>query len=264
MSLIDSKAPPFGKQESHRAAGQGSITLVGAGPGDPDLMTVKAVKALQDADVILYDDLVAPAILDLAPASARLVLVGKRGHRPSILQSEINEHLLLLAARGERVVRLKGGDPMIFGRAGEEMSAAQAAGIPVAVVPGITAAQAAAARLQVSLTHRDRARRLQYLTAHAKNGRLPEDICWPALADPVVTTVVYMPKHTIRELVATAIANGIDPAMPAIAMADVTRESEELIPAVLSELPEKLKAAAPEGPVLVLIGRVLSDLTPDR
>src|SRR5262247_4046448 len=154
----------------------GSVMLVGAGPGDPELLTLRAVRALQSADIILIDDLVAPDILDFARREAKKMLVGKTGHGPSCRQEEINALMVTLARAGKRVVRLKGGDPMIFGRATEEIAACRGAGIPVEVVPGISAAQGAASRLGVSLTHRERARRLQYITAHATNGCLPPDI----------------------------------------------------------------------------------------
>src|SRR5712675_2394880 len=139
---------PNNKPPTH---GDGSVTLVGAGPGDPELLTLRAVRALQEADVILIDDLVAPAILDFARREAKKMMVGKTGFAPSCRQEEINALMISLAKAGKRVVRLKGGDPMIFGRAGEEIEACRAAGIAVDVVPGITAAQGAASRLGVSL-----------------------------------------------------------------------------------------------------------------
>src|SRR6187455_2584675 len=178
----------------------GSVVLVGAGPGDPELLTLRAVRALQSADVILIDDLVSPQVLDFARREARKMMVGKTGHGPACKQSEINDLMIRLAKSGKRVVRLKGGDPMIFGRAGEEIAACRAANIPVEVVPGISAAQGAASRLGVSLTHRAQARRLQYVTGHDRNGMLPGDIDWRALADPGATTIVYMPKKTLRAL----------------------------------------------------------------
>ena len=137
--------------------------------------------------------------------------------------------MVKLAKAGKRVVRLKGGDPMIFGRAGEEIAACRAANIPVEVVPGISAAQGAASRLLVSLTHRAQARRLQYVTGHDRDGKLPADIDWRALADPAATTIVYMPKKTLRELSARAIAQGLDPATPAVAVANATRPDETIV-----------------------------------
>jgi uroporphyrin-III C-methyltransferase/precorrin-2 dehydrogenase/sirohydrochlorin ferrochelatase len=153
-------------------------------------LTLKALRALQSADVILYDDLVAPAIVEMARREAEKIPVGKRGYKPSCRQDHIVSQLVALASQGKRVVRLKGGDPMIFGRANEEIAALRAAGIPVEVVPGVTAALGAAAMLQVSLTEREKARRLQFITAHAHDGKLPVDMDWRALCDPRASTVV--------------------------------------------------------------------------
>ncbi|MET0670686.1 MAG: siroheme synthase CysG, partial [Xanthobacteraceae bacterium] len=157
---------------------RGSVTLVGAGPGDAELLTLRAVRALQSADIILFDDLVSSEVLDFARREAKKMLVGKTGHGPSCKQSDINALTVELARNGKRVVRLKGGDPMIFGRAGEEIEACRKAGIAVEVVPGITAAQGAASRLGVSLTQRHHARRVQYVTGHAGDGELPHDLDW--------------------------------------------------------------------------------------
>jgi uroporphyrin-III C-methyltransferase/precorrin-2 dehydrogenase/sirohydrochlorin ferrochelatase len=239
---------------------RGSVTLVGAGPGDPELLTLRAVRALQSADVILFDDLVSQQILDFARREARKLLVGKRGHGPSCRQDDINALMVSLAKGGKRVVRLKGGDPLIFGRAGEEIAACGAAGIAVEIVPGITAAQGAAARVGVSLTHRHDARRVQYITGHAADGHLPTDIDWRSLADPVTTTIVYMPAKTLDELVATSIGQGLDLATPAVAVISATRPEEKRIAAPIADLPARLAADPLRGPVLVLIGRVFADL----
>ena len=236
----------------------GSVTLVGAGPGDPELLTLRAVRALQSADIILIDDLVAPAVLDFARREAKKMMVGKTGFAPSCKQDEINALMVGLAKAGRRVVRLKGGDPMIFGRAGEEIAACRKAGIPVEVVPGITAAQGAASRLGVSLTHRKLARRVQYVTAHGADGKLPSDIDWASVADPVTTTVVYMPKRALAELAATVQARGLPADTPAIAVVAATRLEQEVIAATISDIASRLDAAAPEHPVLVMIGRALA------
>ena len=236
----------------------GRVTLVGAGPGDPELMTLKAVRALASADVILFDKLVAPEILDFARREAKTMLVGKSGHGPSCRQDDINALMVRLAKGGKHVVRLKGGDPMVFGRAGEEISACRAAGILVEVIPGVTAAQGAAARLCASLTHRDHARRLQYVTGHDRSGALP-DLDWKSLADPFVTTVVYMPTRTLAGLAAKAIAAGLDPATPAVAIARATRPDEEIIAATIATLPSRVAVRSPPGPVLVMIGRAMAE-----
>jgi uroporphyrin-III C-methyltransferase / precorrin-2 dehydrogenase / sirohydrochlorin ferrochelatase len=237
----------------------GSVVLVGAGPGDPELLTLRAVRALQSADVILFDDLVAPDILDFARREAKKMLVGKTGHAPSCKQDDINALMISLAKAGRRVVRLKGGDPMIFGRADEEIAACRAVGIAVEVVPGITTAQGAASRLLVSLTRRGKARRVQYLTGHGRDGKLPADIDWASLADPAVTTVVYMPTKTLPELVANAVETGLDPATPAVAVERATRADERVIAATIAELPKRLAAEPPSGPLIVMIGRALAE-----
>jgi uroporphyrin-III C-methyltransferase / precorrin-2 dehydrogenase / sirohydrochlorin ferrochelatase len=238
---------------------RGSVALVGAGPGDAELLTLRAVRALQSADVILFDDLVSPDVLDFARREAKKMLVGKTGHRPSCRQDEINALMVSLARAGRRVVRLKGGDPLIFGRADEEISACREAGIAVEVVPGITTAQGAASRLLVSLTRRGAARRVQYITGHARDGKLPADIDWASIADPAATTVVYMPTKTLPELVARALEAGLDTATPAVAVERATRSDEHIIATTIADLPARLAAAPPSGPVVVLIGCVFAD-----
>jgi uroporphyrin-III C-methyltransferase / precorrin-2 dehydrogenase / sirohydrochlorin ferrochelatase len=237
----------------------GSVVLVGAGPGDPELLTLRAVRALQSADVILFDGLVSTEILDFARREAKRMLVGKSGHAPSCQQEDINALMVSLAKAGRRVVRLKGGDPMIFGRADEEIAACRAAGVPIEVVPGVTAAQAAAGRLKVSLTRRAEARRVQYITGHGRDGKLPHDIDWASLADPAATTIVYMPTKTLPGLVTKALAAGLDAAMPAVAVAQATRPDERVFAASIAELPSVLAAEASLGPVVVMIGRVFAD-----
>ncbi len=242
----------------------GSVILVGAGPGDPELLTLRAVRALQSADVILFDHLVSAEILDFARREAKKMLVGKTGHAPSCQQDDINALMVSLAKAGRRVVRLKGGDPMIFGRADEEIAACRAAGIAVDVVPGVTAAQAAASRLKVSLTRRAQARRVQYITGHGRDGALPDDIDWGSLADPAVTTIAYMPVKTLPALVAKARAAGLDPATPAVAVAQATRADERTIAGDIAELPALLAADALSGPVVVMIGKVFAGYAADR
>jgi uroporphyrin-III C-methyltransferase/precorrin-2 dehydrogenase/sirohydrochlorin ferrochelatase len=243
---------------------QGCVTLVGAGPGDPELLTLRAMRALQSADVILYDDLVSPEVLDFARREARKMLVGKTGHGPSCKQSEINSLMTGLAKSGRRVVRLKGGDPMIFGRAGEEIAACRKAGVAIEVVPGITAAQGAASRLGVSLTQRHEARRVQYITGHGADGNLPDDIDWRSLADPTATTIVYMPVKTLHEFAGQAIVAGLDPATPAVAVARATRPDEARVVSTVAALPANLDKAALPGPVLVMIGRTFATLAAER
>jgi uroporphyrin-III C-methyltransferase/precorrin-2 dehydrogenase/sirohydrochlorin ferrochelatase len=240
------------------AVEHGSVTLVGAGPGDPELLTLRAVRALQAADAILFDDLVAPEVLDFARREARKLLVGKRGHGPACKQSEINTLMISLARTGRRVVRLKGGDPLIFGRAAEEIAACRRAGIPVEVIPGISAAQGAAARVAFPLTARSVARRVQFITGHGKDGRLPQDIDWASLADPATSTIIYMPARTIAELICRGLARGVDPATPAVVVARATRPDEAVIHATFADLPRRLAQASLPSPMLVLIGRAFA------
>jgi uroporphyrin-III C-methyltransferase / precorrin-2 dehydrogenase / sirohydrochlorin ferrochelatase len=237
----------------------GSVTMVGAGPGDPELLTLRAVRALQAADVILFDDLVSRDVLDFARREARKMLVGKTGFGPSCKQEDINALIVALAKQGKRVVRLKGGDPLIFGRAAEEIAACEAASIAVEVIPGITAAQGAAAKLGLPLTDRKYARRLQYVTGHSHNGALPADLDWQSLADPATTTAIYMPTRTLAALVEKATAEGLDPRTPALAIARATRPDQAVVSAPVGELPARLARAALPGPVLVMLGRVFGD-----
>jgi uroporphyrin-III C-methyltransferase/precorrin-2 dehydrogenase/sirohydrochlorin ferrochelatase len=237
----------------------GTVTLVGAGPGDPELLTLRAVRALQSADVILFDELVSRDVLDFARREARKMLVGKTGFGPSCKQEDINALMVSLAKQGKRVVRLKGGDPLIFGRAAEEIEACQAANIPVDVVPGITAAQGAAAKLGLPLTDRKRARRLQYVTGHSKDGGVPVDIDWQSLADPKTTSAIYMPTRTLAALVAKATTLGLDPLTPAIAIARATRPDQAVVSGPIGELPQRLAQADLPGPLLIMLGHSLGD-----
>ncbi len=239
------------------ATENGSVTLVGAGPGDPELLTLRAVRALQSADVILFDDLVSRDVLDFARREARKMLVGKTGFGPSCKQDDINSLMVSLAKQGKRVVRLKGGDPLIFGRAAEEIAACKAANIVVDVVPGITAAQGAAARLGLPLTDRKHARRLQYVTGHAHDGKLPADLDWRSLADPATTTAIYMPTRTLAALVAKATAEGLDPQTPALAIARATRPDQAVVASPIGELSRRLAQADLPGPLLVLLGNIM-------
>jgi uroporphyrin-III C-methyltransferase/precorrin-2 dehydrogenase/sirohydrochlorin ferrochelatase len=240
------------------AVENGSVTLVGAGPGDPELLTLRAVRALQSADVILFDDLVSRDVLDFARREARKMLVGKTGFGPSCKQDDINALMVGLAKQGKRVIRLKGGDPLIFGRAAEEIDACKAANIAVDVVPGITAAQGAAARLGIPLTDRDNSRRLQYVTGHARSGKLPDDIDWRALADPTTTTAIYMPVKTLEALVAKATAQGLDPQTPSLAISRATRPDQQVVAAPIAELSARIAQADLPGPVLVMLGQAMA------
>jgi uroporphyrin-III C-methyltransferase/precorrin-2 dehydrogenase/sirohydrochlorin ferrochelatase len=239
---------------------RGSVTLVGAGPGDPELLTLKAVRALQAATYILYDDLVGRQVLDLARREAKRIAVGKTGRGPSCRQADINDQMVALALAGETVVRLKGGDPTIFGRASEELRACRVAGIPVSIVPGISAAQGAAASLGLSLTERRKARRIQFVTGHGADGRLPADIDWGALADRKATTILYMPRGTLTEFVRKARAKGMDPATPAVAVASATLPDQAHVAATIAEIEALVSTLAAGAPVTILIGWAMREM----
>ncbi|MDP8985325.1 MAG: siroheme synthase CysG [Pseudomonadota bacterium] len=237
-----------------RAAGE--VTLVGAGPGDPELLTLKALRALQDADVILHDRLVPNAILDLARRDAAKVCVGKSARGLSTTQREINELLIRHAAEGKRVVRLKGGDPFIFGRGGEELEALAEAGIPFSVVPGITAASGCAAYAGIPLTHREYAHSVTFVTGHRdKNGTEPD---WHGLALPGATAVFYMGLARLDHIVSKLLEHGAAAARPAALVARGTLPDQEVIVATLGTLLEAAAAGALESPALLVVGDVVA------
>lgn len=235
----------------------GKIYLVGAGPGDPELLTMKAMRVLQSADVILHDSLVSDGVLELARREATRISVGKRAGAPSMKQAEITKRLVALAKEGKTVVRLKGGDPMVFGRANEEIEAARAAGVTLEVVPGVTVALAAAASLGVSLSDKALARRVQFITARDADGALPEDLDWAALADPDATTAVYMGVKGLRALTARLVEAGLDPETPAAILENVGRADERRLRAPLNALTKKAPAWSSGGPAILLFGRAL-------
>ncbi|MFN3745291.1 MAG: siroheme synthase CysG [Hyphomicrobiaceae bacterium] len=236
----------------------GRVTLVGAGPGDAELLTLKAVRALQAADVILYDDLVSDEVLELARREARRMLVGKRSGRESCRQDDINALMVRLAEQGRHVVRLKSGDPMIFGRGGEEIDQLERAGIPFEVVPGITAASAMAAALGVSLTHRDHAQSVRFVTGHSRAGGLPDTLDWRGLADPDTTLVIYMGGRTAQALAARLMAEGLPARTPAVAVAGLTRADEARWQGTLATLPTAGILRSGTGPLLIGVGTVFA------
>jgi uroporphyrin-III C-methyltransferase / precorrin-2 dehydrogenase / sirohydrochlorin ferrochelatase len=237
--------------------GHGHVSLVGAGPGNPELLTLKAVRALRSADVILFDDLVAPQVLEFARREAKRMLVGKSGRQPSCKQDDINSLMVQLAKSGKRVVRLKAGDPMIFGRVGEEIAVLRRASVPFEIVPGITAVQGAAASLEISLTERAGARRVQFITGHAHDGHLPTDLDLSALVDPSSTTAVYMPLGTLRALAAGLLAAGVESKRCATAIFNASRENEVVIAGTVATIADRAHEQRVSGPCLVLIGNVL-------
>ncbi|MEM6846736.1 MAG: siroheme synthase CysG [Pseudomonadota bacterium] len=233
----------------------GKVTLVGAGPGDPGLLTLNAMRALQGCDVILFDDLVSDEVLELARREAKRISVGKRGARESCRQDDITAMMIKLAKAGRSVVRLKAGDPSIFGRSGEEISALRSEGIEVDVIAGVTSASAMAARLGTSLTHRDHAQVVSFMTGHARNGVFPDSIDLGAALGPGRTAMVYMGARTASQWVARAMEEGASPATPAVAMASVSGTNERVWRGPLAALPDNL----PErdaGPILIGVGEV--------
>lgn len=234
----------------------GHVYLVGAGPGAVDLLTLRAARLIGAAEVIVHDRLVSPEILALAPATARLIPVGKAPRDHPVPQAEINRLLVALAHEGRMVVRLKGGDPYIFGRGSEEAAELAAEGIPVDVVPGITAAQGVAAATGVSLTHRGLATGVRYVTGHCR-ADAPLDLDWQGLADPETTLVVYMGAATIPQIAAHLIAHGMPADLPVLAISNATTPRERRLVSRLDALVADLARAALEGPVLFVIGRVV-------
>ncbi|WP_428027267.1 uroporphyrinogen-III C-methyltransferase [Altererythrobacter sp.] len=236
----------------------GSVWLVGAGPGDPDLLTRKAERLIRAASVLFHDALVGPRVLDLVPPHVRLVSVGKRSGRHSKDQKSIDRLIVEAALAGERVVRLKGGDPAIFGRATEELDACRAAGVPVRICPGITAASAAAAGLGASLTLRGLARKLTFVTAHARAGEAL-DLDWAALADPQATLAIYMGKKAAPEVAKNLLGHGLSPDTPIALVENASLPQERRLRTTLGLLPLTARSALGDGPALILIGEALRD-----
>lgn len=235
----------------------GMVWLVGGGPGDPELLTRKAERLIRDASAVFHDALVSPAVLEMASARARLVPVGKRSGRHSKAQGEIDRLIVAAALAGERVVRLKGGDPAIFGRATEELDACRAAGVPVAICPGVTAASAAAASLGASLTLRGLARKLVLVTAHARAGEAL-DLDWQALADPQATLAIYMGKAAAGEVSRQLIAAGLSPDTPVALVESASLPGEAHFHTTLGLLPLAAATALGSGPAVLLIGSALA------
>ncbi|MBZ0261461.1 MAG: uroporphyrinogen-III C-methyltransferase [Hyphomicrobiales bacterium] len=234
----------------------GKVSLVGAGPGDPDLLTVKALKALQLAEVIVYDRLVSDEILALAPTGAARINVGKQAGQHPVSQVEINELLVRLAKSGRTVVRLKGGDPFIFGRGSEEALELKRNHVDFEVVPGITSAQGCAASLCLPLTHRGLAKGVRFVTGHCRDN-LDLDLDWSGLSDPQTTLVIYMGLANINEISERLLAAGRSSGTPAMAVNNATHASERHLLSTLGRIAEDSAAAKFIGPVLFIIGEVV-------
>jgi uroporphyrin-III C-methyltransferase len=235
----------------------GKVWLVGAGPGDPGLLTIKALRALETADAVVYDRLVSREVLELVPAGATLISVGKSPANHPVPQEDINQLLIRLARAGRQVVRLKGGDPFIFGRGSEEAMELVAHGLEIEVIPGITAAQGCSASVGVPLTHRGLATGVRYLTGHCRqDGEL--DFDWDGLSDPDTTLVIYMGLANINQIVRRLITSGLRASTPAIAISCGTTPKQQQLVTTLQLLPSAAKAAEFAGPVLFIVGRVAS------
>lgn len=237
-----------------------TVHFVGAGPGDPGLLTVRAVEVLRKADVVLHDALVSETILALAPSRVQRVAVGKRAGKHSVPQSDINALLVRTALTGKRVVRLKGGDTAIFARLAEEIGALQAAGISYTIVPGITAASAAAAAAGIPLTVRGQARRVQLVAAQGADENDAPD--WSALADERATTVFYMARKAARAIAKELISRGLRNDMPVLLMSDVGSAQATQLRITLAALPEAVKLFPPAAPLVVVVGEVVDVAVP--
>ncbi|HEY5645003.1 MAG TPA: siroheme synthase CysG [Pseudomonadales bacterium] len=246
----------FDSQLVGPAGDQGWVALVGAGPGDPELLTLKALRLLQAADVVLYDNLVNRQILDFARRDAELTYVGKKWRSPSTRQESIHQLMVEQAAAGRCVVRLKGGDPFIFGRGGEEVEALVAAGLQVIAVPGITAATGSASYAGIPLTYREVSQSVRFVTGHRAENRINLD--WPELAKPGQTVVLYMGLSGIEEIFASLVRHGRAPSTPAALIEKATLPEQRVVIGTLADLAAKVRAAGVRGPTTIIVGEVVA------
>ncbi len=236
---------------------KGFVSLVGAGPGDAELMTIKALRLLKQADVVVYDRLVSDDIIDMIPTGVSRISVGKEVGKHCVPQNEINEIIVNLASAGRRVVRLKGGDPYLFGRGGEEVIALKNNQIDFEVVPGITAASGCSAYSGIPLTHRGMSRRVQFITGHFNNDE-PLDLNWQSIADPESTLVIYMGLSNLPLVVHSLIEAGMPASMPAAAIQDGTTVDQQRLITRLDQLNDAIQQKRMKAPVMIIIGEVVS------
>lgn len=238
-----------------KASEQGCVYLVGAGPGDPELLTLRAVRLLQKADVIVYDQLVSPGIFDLVPSTVERIDAGKRRNEHTLRQEQINALLVQLGQAGKQVVRLKGGDPFIFGRGGEELQALAAHGVAFEVVPGVTAASGVSAYAGIPLTHRHYAQRCLFVTGHLQDGTA--DLDWPSLVRTQQTVVIYMGLTGLPDICRQMMAHGAAPHWPIAVVQDGSLATQKVITGTLLDMADRVAQAGLQSPCLIIIGEVV-------